>query len=241
MSVAVYVAIVEGDQDEGYSAFFPDLPGCVTAAETMVELPTAARDALALHLQGMIEDGDLFPNPTPIEDIKVDAEVQEIGRLIIDAEIQDTPVRVNISIGAQFLRRVDSAAEVRGMSRSGFLVESARLMLSQHSVSDHVTAEAPPGFSEAHASTFRQQAGEVWDASRFLIVPTETDSGLAVVWDRLTEQVVDVVEYSSSALRSVEVGGVVVRFPEPAAIRLRSPEPIVGSGHALPAPKTRRR
>lgn len=129
MSTVIYVAIVEGDQDRGYSAFFPDLPGCVTAAETMVELPSAARDALCLHLQGMTEDGAAFPEPTALEDIKADTELKEVGRILVDAEVEDAPVRVNISIGAQFLKRVDVAAEARGMSRSGFLVEAARAAL----------------------------------------------------------------------------------------------------------------
>lgn len=129
MSTVIYVAIVEGDQDRGYSAFFPDLPGCVTAAETMVELPSAARDALSLHLQGMAEDDVAFPEPTALEGIKGDPEVKEVGRILVDAEVEDTPVRVNISVGAQFLKRVDVAAEARGMSRSGFLVEAARLAI----------------------------------------------------------------------------------------------------------------
>ncbi|WP_298744892.1 type II toxin-antitoxin system HicB family antitoxin [uncultured Brevundimonas sp.] len=129
MSTVIYVAIVEGDQDGGYSAFFPDLPGCVTASDTMVELPSAARDALSLHLQGMAEDGVAFPEPTALEDIRDDPEVKEAGRILVDAEVEDTPVRVNISIGAQFLKRVDVAAEACGMSRSGFLVEAARLAM----------------------------------------------------------------------------------------------------------------
>lgn len=143
MSTVIYVAVVEGDQDRGYSAFFPDLPGCVTAAETMVELPSAARDALSLHLQGMAEDGDAFPEPTALEDIKADAEVKEVGRILVDAEVEDAPVRVNISIGAQFLKRVDVAAEARGMSRSGFLVEAARLAMEgrERGRSEPITGE----------------------------------------------------------------------------------------------------
>lgn len=129
MTTAIYVAIIEGTQDEGYSAFFPDLPGCVTAAETMLELPAAARDALSLHLAGMIEDGELLPEPTAIEATAADPEVKEAGRILVDVDVEDAPVRVNISIGAQFLKRVDVAAEARGMTRSGFLVEAARRLL----------------------------------------------------------------------------------------------------------------
>jgi|GEM_PF-320994 len=140
MSTVIYVAIVEGNQDAGYAAFFPDLPGCVTAAETMVELPAAARDALSLHLQGMAEDGDAFPAATALEDIKGDPEVKEIGRMLVDADVEDAPVRVNISIGAQFLKRVDVAAEARGMSRSGFLIEGARALMEPRAVATHFDA-----------------------------------------------------------------------------------------------------
>lgn len=131
MTTAIYVAIVEGNREEGYSAYFPDLPGCVTAAETMLELPAAAREALSLHLAGMIEDGEALPEPTPIESIVADPEVKEAGRMPVDAEVEDAPVRVNISIGAQFLKRVDVAAEARGMTRSGFLIEAARKVLAE--------------------------------------------------------------------------------------------------------------
>lgn len=146
MSTAIYVAIVEGSQDEGYSAFFPDLPGCVTAAESMLELPAAARDALSLHLAGMMEDGDVLPDPTAIEDIPRDPEVKEVGRLIIDVDIEDAPVRVNISIGAQVLKRIDVAAEARGMTRSGFLVEAAR-----RAIEDRLgNADAEPTLFKPH-------------------------------------------------------------------------------------------
>lgn len=136
MSTVIYVAVVEGDQNGGYSAFFPDLPGCVTAAETMLELPAAARDALSLHLQGMIEDGDTIPEPTPLEAIKADPEVKEVGRVLVDAEVEDPLVRVNISIGQQFLKRLDVAAEARGMTRSAFLIEAARVAMAPGTSND---------------------------------------------------------------------------------------------------------
>lgn len=140
MSTVIYVAVVEGDQNGGYSAFFPDLPGCVTAAETMLELPAAARDALSLHLQGMIEDGDTIPEPTPLEAIKADPEVKEVGRVLVDAEVEDPLVRVNISIGQQFLKRLDVAAEARGMTRSAFLIEAARAAMAPADRSEDVSS-----------------------------------------------------------------------------------------------------
>lgn len=148
MSTVVYVAIVEGSEKEGYSAFFPDLPGCVTASASMVELIADARDALGLHLEGMMEDGMALPASSALEAIPTDPEVIEAGRLLVDAEIEDAPVRVNISIGAGLLKRVDTAAQVRGMSRSGLLAEAARQFMGRAVEGPGLRETPPAGFSE---------------------------------------------------------------------------------------------
>lgn len=223
MSTVIYVAIVEGDQEGGYSAYFPDLPGCVTASETMLELPAAARDALSLHLQGMAEDGEAFPEPTALEDIKGDADVQEVGRILVDADVEDAPVRVNISIGAQFLKRVDVAAEARGMSRSAFLIEAARAAMTDNGRPESLdqlseAAVQALGLKGMLAGSFSTGTAydvqcEVMalsklcknDAMRFLTVPTTSDQRLAVIWDRHLEQVVDVIHQPSHQERRYQV------------------------------------
>jgi predicted RNase H-like HicB family nuclease len=48
----------------GYSIDFPDLPGCVSAGDNLEESLTMAREALSLHLFGMLEDGDEIPAPS---------------------------------------------------------------------------------------------------------------------------------------------------------------------------------
>jgi predicted RNase H-like HicB family nuclease len=148
MSTVVYVAIVEGSERKGYSAFFPDLPGCVAASDSMVELIADARDALALHLEGLIEDGGALPPPSALEAIATDPEVIEAGRLLVDAEIEDAPVRVNISIGAGLLKRVDTAAQVRGMTRSALLAEAARQFMGGAPETPGLREPPPPTFSE---------------------------------------------------------------------------------------------
>ena len=57
MRTYAFPAIVERG-DTVYGAFFPDLPGCGTVGDTLSELAEMAREALTLHLQGMIEDGE---------------------------------------------------------------------------------------------------------------------------------------------------------------------------------------
>ncbi len=55
------VIIEKGEQS--YGAYAPDLPGCVAVGDTQEEVEQNMRAALALHLQGMLEDH--VPIPTP--------------------------------------------------------------------------------------------------------------------------------------------------------------------------------
>ena len=57
-----YVVLIERGPT-GYGAYVPDLPGCVAAAATEDEVRGLIREAIALHLEGMREDGEPAPPP----------------------------------------------------------------------------------------------------------------------------------------------------------------------------------
>jgi len=59
-----YLVIVEFAEGSNYSAYVPDLPGCVAAADTRQECLKLMGEAIALHIRGMLEDGDPIPEPT---------------------------------------------------------------------------------------------------------------------------------------------------------------------------------
>ena len=58
-----YAVILERSRT-GYSAYVPDLPGCVAAAKTIEETETLIREAIEFHLEGMRELGEAIPQPT---------------------------------------------------------------------------------------------------------------------------------------------------------------------------------
>ena len=58
-----YTVILE-QGERSWSAYVPDLPGCVAAGETREETEALMRDAVALHLELMRADGDPIPPPT---------------------------------------------------------------------------------------------------------------------------------------------------------------------------------
>jgi predicted RNase H-like HicB family nuclease len=61
-----YAMIIERGE-KNYSAYFPDLPGCIATGRSVEELKQAMREALELHLRGMREDGLPVPEPSLVE------------------------------------------------------------------------------------------------------------------------------------------------------------------------------
>lgn len=59
----IYEAVVEPDE-MGFSATFPDIPGCTTQGDDMQDVCEMASDALSMMLSVMVEDGRPLPDPT---------------------------------------------------------------------------------------------------------------------------------------------------------------------------------
>lgn len=57
-------AIVIENAGGNYSAYVPDLPGCVAAGSTIQETEQAIREAIEFHLEGLREDGTPIPPPS---------------------------------------------------------------------------------------------------------------------------------------------------------------------------------
>ncbi len=57
-------AIVIEKAGANYSGYVPDLPGCVATVETAEAAERLLRDAIVLHLEGMMEDGHSAPRPS---------------------------------------------------------------------------------------------------------------------------------------------------------------------------------
>lgn len=68
-----YAVVIE-KAGNNYSAYVPDLPGCVAAGDTVDAARAAIREAIVFHLDGMREDGEAIPEPTAVaEFVETDA------------------------------------------------------------------------------------------------------------------------------------------------------------------------
>jgi predicted RNase H-like HicB family nuclease len=59
-----YAIVIEKVPDSNYSAYVPDLPGCVATAPTVEEIKVLMQEGIEFHLEGMREDGLPIPEPT---------------------------------------------------------------------------------------------------------------------------------------------------------------------------------
>ncbi len=125
-----YVSFIHRDE-AGYGVSFPDFPGCVSVGDTVDDAVRHGSEALAFHVEGLVDDGESIPPPRSIDAIKADPELTAWRReadvvlipLLLD---RGTSRRVNISLDSGLLEAIDDEARQRRMTRSAFLATAAR-------------------------------------------------------------------------------------------------------------------
>ena len=125
-----YVSFIHRDE-AGYGVSFPDFPGCVSAGDTVDDAVLHGSEALAFHVEGLVQDGEPIPAPRSIDAIKADPDLEEWRRgadfvlipLLLD---RGSSRRVNISLDRGLLEAIDDEARQRRMTRSAFLATAAR-------------------------------------------------------------------------------------------------------------------
>ena len=126
MDILRYPAVIEANK-YGYSAFFPDLSGCTSGADTLDETLDQAAAALCLHVAGMIEDKQPIPPPTPFDKIVLDQDVRPHAIVLIEARQTSHKARINIMMDTTLIEQIDQVAA----NRSAFLSHAARAALAE--------------------------------------------------------------------------------------------------------------
>lgn len=122
-----YIALIHKDADSDYGVSFPDLPGCITVGATLDEARDMAAEALALHLEGMAEDGEAAPEPSSLEAVMADKDNMDGVAILVPAPVAaPKSVRINVTLPSDVLEQIDQYAEREGFTRSGFLAQAAK-------------------------------------------------------------------------------------------------------------------
>ncbi|MGA2292578.1 type II toxin-antitoxin system HicB family antitoxin [Bradyrhizobium sp.] len=125
--MARYIGLIHKDAESHFGVSFPDFPGVATAGIDLDDARAMAEEALAFHIEGMVEDGEAIPGPSSLEDIMADPDNRSGVAILIAVKTEAPKVmRVNVTLPSDILEQIDRYAEAHGLSRSGFLAQAAK-------------------------------------------------------------------------------------------------------------------
>jgi predicted RNase H-like HicB family nuclease len=121
-----YIAYLHKERDSDFGVSFPDFPGCVTAGRTLEEARRMTAEALALHIEGMMEDGEVVPEPSSLDALENDPNMRGAVAVLVSVEpAPEKTVRLNITARKSQLDAIDRLADIAGMTRSAYMVQSS--------------------------------------------------------------------------------------------------------------------
>jgi len=125
-----FPVVLHKEAESDYGVTVPDVPGCFSAGSTFSESLENVHEALALHFEGLLADGEPLPHAREA-DVYLD-NPDYAGGLWAIVDFDVTPylgksVRFNASLPEHLLERIDERVQKdhRYASRSGFLATAA--------------------------------------------------------------------------------------------------------------------
>lgn len=128
------IAIEWGDDNTATGIVFPDIPGAVTAGDTIEEAYELAVEVAHIQFESLVEQGEPIPLPSHIDDLKKNPDYEGWGWGIVDIDV--TPYlgkteKVNVTLPGLVIRKIDDYVALHGLkSRSAFLANLALEKLS---------------------------------------------------------------------------------------------------------------
>lgn len=127
-----YIGLIHKDADSDYGVSFPDFPGVITAGTTLDDARAMAGEALALHIEGLTEDGEAVPEPSTLEKVMADPDNKAGVAILVSVKTeQPKSIRVNVTLPEDVLEQIDKYAEAHGLSRSGLLTQAAKKLITE--------------------------------------------------------------------------------------------------------------
>ena len=125
------VYVHPGDERHAHGVTFPDFPGCFSAADEWADLPRLIQEAVEVYFEG---EAGAVPPPTPLEVLARDPAYAGGIWLLVDIDLErinPRRVRLNVSLPAALVARIDRYAAAHHLSRSGFLAQAAERSLQE--------------------------------------------------------------------------------------------------------------
>jgi predicted RNase H-like HicB family nuclease len=126
-----YIGLIHKDVGSDFGVSFPDFPGVITAGTTLDDARAMAEEALAFHVEGLMEDGEPIPEPSTLEEIMSHPDNRSGVAILVSLKTEPSKaVRVNVTLPADVLEQIDRYAEAHGFTRSGLLTQAAKKLMT---------------------------------------------------------------------------------------------------------------
>jgi predicted RNase H-like HicB family nuclease len=126
-----HIGLIHKEAKSDFGVSFPDFPGVITAGPTLDDARAMAEEALALHVEGMTEDGDAIPEPSTLEEVMSDPDNRSGVAILVSVKTeQPRAIRVNVTLPQDVLEQIDRYAEAHGFTRSGLLTQAAKKLMA---------------------------------------------------------------------------------------------------------------
>jgi predicted RNase H-like HicB family nuclease len=82
-----FPVVIHKEPDSVYGVSVPDLPGCISAGSTIDEALSQVREAIGVHLDGILQDGLDWPTPSDIETLRQDQDYADGIWAIVSVDV----------------------------------------------------------------------------------------------------------------------------------------------------------
>ena len=131
-----YPIVIHKDPESDYGVTVPDLPGCLSAGDSLDDALAQATEAIECHLEGLLLDNEAIPLPQNIEAHRDNPDYADgIWALAtVDlAKLSGKAKRINITVSEPLLATMDKFAAQQGETRSGLLTRATLEYIATHS------------------------------------------------------------------------------------------------------------
>jgi predicted RNase H-like HicB family nuclease len=129
MLYPVYVHM--GDENHAHGVTIPDFPGCFSAADDWSSLPAKVQEAVEVYCE--VEDISI-PEPSSLDDLMKDDNYQGGIWMMLDiyiSKLNTRAVRLNISLPANVVAKMDDYAVKHHMTRSALIARAANSLIGE--------------------------------------------------------------------------------------------------------------
>lgn len=121
--------VLHSDDGQHYGVSVPDLAGCFSAGDSIEDALESVKEAIELHLEGLIEEGQDMPVIAPISQHQQNPDYANGVWAVVEVDtsaFEGKSEKINITLPKLLLKRIDDYTHAKHLTRSGFLAEAAR-------------------------------------------------------------------------------------------------------------------